>query len=250
MSSNPYESPPLELEKIEPTKDAAAEGLFDSGHAVSLTARVLLALDAVLTALLLVYVVAVDSPLLSAATRQQLIDRYQLHVAACWIRDGVSICTAVVFLFWFHGVCRKLVLLGVSNLSFTPGQAVRTWFIPILNLSEPYFCTREIWRASDPNCANTDGREWKRAPISWLLPAWWAAWVIGIPFTLVTPRLPLDSVQDLLRHREPIIFIESTTVVSAILAILVVNSIDRRLEQKHEKRLRELQAVVGDATPA
>jgi len=57
---------------------------------------------------------------------------------------------AVAFLVWVHRVVKNLPALGAHHMSYTPGWAVASFFIPIVCLYAPYQAIQEAWRASEP----------------------------------------------------------------------------------------------------
>jgi hypothetical protein len=58
-----------------------------------------------------------------------------------------------------------------DEMTISPGWAVGSYFVPILNLFRPYQAMREIWLAS-----NFRGN-WHGEPSPGLLIAWWALWI-------------------------------------------------------------------------
>lgn len=105
------------------------------------------------------------------------------------VQIGVSLLTAVAFLFWFYRAYQNLFSFRPAPLRFSPGQAVGSFFIPILNLVYPFSVMREIWQASDPTLPPFDPRPYTDAPTSFLVPAWWGiflargvlAWLAILP---------------------------------------------------------------------
>lgn len=66
------------------------------------------------------------------------------------IRLLLYFATGVCFLAWLHRAYGNLRSLGARQLDSSPGWAVVSFFIPILNLFRPYQIVRETWRHSHP----------------------------------------------------------------------------------------------------
>ena len=74
--------------------------------------------------------------------------------------------TSIVFLF-FHRAYSNLAVLGATEQRWSPGWAVGSWFIPILNLFRPKQIANDIWRGSDGSA------------IPSVFTTWWAFWILG-----------------------------------------------------------------------
>jgi hypothetical protein len=75
--------------------------------------------------------------------------------------------TAIVFLVFFHRAYSNLATLGPSERRYTPGWAVGSWFVPILNLFRPKQIANDIWRGSDGSAVP--------GVFHW----WWALYLVG-----------------------------------------------------------------------
>ena len=89
-----------------------------------------------------------------------------------FIALSVQLLTAVCFGVWIVRTNRNVRALGAEDLPFTPGSAVGSFFIPILNLFHPYQAMRDLLKAS------RSPANWNVQPSSPLLPLWWALWLI------------------------------------------------------------------------
>src|SRR5438093_12382214 len=58
------------------------------------------------------------------------------------------------FLTWLQRAYRNLPALHATELRYTPGWAVGSWFIPLVNLFAPHQVVSELWKASDPSTSN------------------------------------------------------------------------------------------------
>ena len=107
-----------------------------------------------------------------------------LHVLGPLATINIGI-TALLFLGWFHCIHKNLAALG-GRAEMTPRWAVGCFFVPILNLTEPYKAMKGAWLLSN---APPEPLELHPGPrlgdldvprrITW----WWAAWLLG-NFTL------------------------------------------------------------------
>lgn len=68
--------------------------------------------------------------------------------------------------------------------TWAPGWAIGGWFLPPLVIYViPFLMFRELWKASDPDAPHgTD--QWKRSPVSALVPLWWVLYGL-VPLGLI-----------------------------------------------------------------
>jgi len=84
----------------------------------------------------------------------------------------VFITTGVLFLRWIHRANRNCHGFGAQGMRFTPGWSIGGYFIPFLNLVQPYQAMKEIWQVS------TDPKRWQAQAGGALLGWWWALWLL------------------------------------------------------------------------
>jgi hypothetical protein len=84
----------------------------------------------------------------------------------------VMLATIIIFGRWIVLAHRNLPALGAQSLDVRPGWAVGFFFIPILNWWKPYQAMRSLWRSSH-SVHNPEIQD-----STWVLPTWWALWVI------------------------------------------------------------------------
>lgn len=93
--------------------------------------------------------------------------------------------TGILFLMWFYRVHKNLAALGY-RAEVTPRWAVGSFFVPILNLVEPYKAMKEAWVLSDAPPSGLDLHAGSRVG-GWQAPRrlawWWGAWLLS-NFTL------------------------------------------------------------------
>jgi hypothetical protein len=151
---------------------------------------------------------------------------------------AVFVANVVVFLLWLHRSYSNLPALGnpKAGLEYSPGWVVGGWFIPFVNLVVPYRVVREVWAKSDPAVGTDEARFGPTASSSLIL-AWWLVWlasnVVGnISFRLVNAA---NSLPDFVFATRFDIFAGGFNIISALLAILVVRSIERRQEARSSR---------------
>jgi len=81
--------------------------------------------------------------------------------------------TSVLALKWIHRANFNARQLGAEGMRFTPGWAVGSFFIPVVNLWKPYQAMKEIWKAS------SSPSNWQGAPSGALLGIWWFLWILS-----------------------------------------------------------------------
>lgn len=136
---------------------------------------------------------------------------------------GALIASAMVFLMWLHRVYSGAQAMG-ATLSYSPGYAVGSWFIPFFNCVVPM----QVVQALDVACARDD--ELESAFRSPDIIVWWVLWigsnVIGavsgrlVEHTGSTPALVIEGVVLLMR------------VGAAVLLIRIVGRITDNLDRK------------------
>ncbi|MFC1865572.1 DUF4328 domain-containing protein [Chloroflexota bacterium] len=143
--------------------------------------------------------------------------------------------TVIALLMWVHRVYRNLQSLGADNLMFSPGWAVGGFFIPIWNLLHPFLVVREIWKASDPSIAINDSLAWKNASLSCLATFWWLLFVASwfIVFILNQWSIGAMSLQELYAFSWVMLPMDGLTLLSAVLTILLVWSINHRQKERN-----------------
>jgi len=133
----------------------------------------------------------------------------------------------VVFLIWFYRAHRNLQALGIRRSRYSSPWTVLLFLVPVLNLYFAYDLVKELWRQSSPDLGFSDdflkqqAFELKHYPSKTaLVGSWWGfmiASVLAARFSLM------------------IMISDALAVVSSILLILIVRSIDTRQEEKHRR---------------
>jgi hypothetical protein len=142
---------------------------------------------------------------------------------------GIYVVSGIAWLVWQHRAQANLHALRIPSLQYSPRWAVGWWLIPFANLFKPFQTVRELWKASGPSSGWPSGRTW--AVIGW----WWAGWIAGIAIARIALSVlrgspdTLGSFDPLISGNRWLVVGEIVTVVTAVLAILIVRSvIDRQ----------------------
>lgn len=155
--------------------------------------------------------------------------------AVAVLQSVIFLTIAVLWLIWQHRAQRNLSALGASNLKYRPGWAVGWWLIPVANLAVPYRTVRELYKASAPDAGALD---WVTMRTSALLPIWWLAFVGRVVASVIAASVApgrRPTLAQLSQQQTAYLVADALLAVAAVLAILVVRSIDRRQEAKHAR---------------
>lgn len=148
-----------------------------------------------------------------------------LQMGVGLIQFLVYIGTIVVFCMWLHRSYRNLPALGARNIGYSPGWAVGSFFVPIINLFVPYRATKELWEKSlqGPSYLTSNSS-------SAIFPLWWLFWLLANFSSNACFRLSWRQVS-----RDTIVVVcglsDVLTIAAAIFAIAVVTAITQRQEE-------------------
>jgi hypothetical protein len=153
----------------------------------------------------------------------------------------VFVATAVAFARWKLAAYRLIPAFGGPPPSFTPGWAVGSYFVPIVNLYRPYQIMGEIWEESEPDGLAFDGDAGGR----WLIRAWWGAWLLTQALAQVS-RLLDGSASASPDARDTAAFVLFAALMGAgVLAALVVRMVDARQQARGAEALLGPGALLG-----
>jgi hypothetical protein len=135
---------------------------------------------------------------------------------------AVFIAAAVVFIRWLHFAYRNLDWIAPGVRRWSAGWAIGAWFVPFLNLWRPKQIFDDVWHA--------DGDH----PPSALPALWWTAFLITNWVANIALRATLrqDTPEHLRDATIANIVSDCLHVVTAVLAILLVQSASRRLRRR------------------
>jgi phage FluMu protein Com len=243
------ESRPLRPRRL---GDAAAEdpdaladaivsrGNFRPGGGLALSVKVLLALDMLLS------IVVLGSDYLQYNLATRLVAGEDVPLAELDSNDArqmmlgivhfvIFLITAILFVMWFYRAYANLRPLGAQTLTCTPGWAAGCWFVPIMNLIRPVQIAQEIWRNSDPSAPPTHDVPVRPAG-SALIGFWWAAWLVANVLSQISLRIGrAANTPETLRSATGLAMIaEVASLLAGALALAVVISVDARQNARAE----------------
>jgi len=84
------------------------------------------------------------------------------------VQVALSLVIGIIFLKWKYRANNNLRKLSTHEFEHTPGWAVGSYFVPIVNLVAPYNAMKEIWTVAHQQEENTR-----------FLGLWWGAWIVS-----------------------------------------------------------------------
>ena len=87
---------------------------------------------------------------------------------------------------WIHRASANAHVLS-NEMTISPGWAVGSYFIPILNLFRPFQGMKEAWMASHYR------HSWQGESAPGLLVVWWTLWIVVNILNNISFRLSLDN---------------------------------------------------------
>lgn len=165
-------------------------------------------------------------------------DVRQRMIASCQV--VLYLVTAVIFLRWISRAYRNLGALSTWKTAFSPGWAIGSWFVPIINLVRPFRIVRETWWVSTfPLDADRSIEGYKPdAPAA--MTAWWAMYLITAVLGQMVFRFSsaATTLPELLDLSYLSIVSDAAGIPTAILAIHVVRLISSRQDAAFVTRSR------------
>jgi hypothetical protein len=143
---------------MEPTPPLSDEERYKLAASFYRAPRVL---TAALTALVVIQIGAIGTKIAGYVYEWQVIatgsqegptlDAADLAIStADQVRLVAYLAALVVFCVWLHRMYRNLPSLGSNNLRYTPGGAVGSFFIPLVNMVRGYQVMNHLWNESQP----------------------------------------------------------------------------------------------------
>jgi len=144
----------------------------------------------------------------------------------------VYVSTVVFFLMWLYRAADNVRAFDKwRRLEHSPGWAVGSFFIPFINLVVPYRAVREVWQKSGlPDEATLAEPS---PPASF--PAWWTFWLLSSFAGNISMRLAFNENVSPDTATKVSMVAGILSIVAALYAYLVVDSIDERQEATSEK---------------
>ncbi len=144
--------------------------------------------------------------------------------------------TTVMFCIWVHQANINARALGAAEMKSTPGWAVGSFFVPIVNIAAPYLAMVELWKVSDPSGAVCSGIDHPKQRVSPLLGAWWLTWLLGAGIGSVAHMMVRGAANQTAAARATSVEILAAIVwmTCCMLVAFVVRDITWRQARRHE----------------
>ncbi|MFF0297250.1 DUF4328 domain-containing protein [Kitasatospora sp. NPDC004614] len=136
----------------------------------------------------------------------------------------LAVGSCVAFVLWFRRCRLNVDRFGPDIQKYSAGWAVGAWFVPLAMWWIPRRIALDIWRATEP------------AGKTWLINAWWAAWLAQTVGATVLDELGAGD-------NGYSAFDVVTGLAAAVLAILVIRQITSAQEAKLRGRAQTTATV-------
>ncbi|MCX5208116.1 DUF4328 domain-containing protein [Kitasatospora sp. NBC_00240] len=133
----------------------------------------------------------------------------ELFARSVPVLGPLFVVTVVVFLCWFRRCRLNAQCIAPGTQHHSAGLAVGAWFVPLAMWWIPRRIALDIWRAGNP------------AGGTWLIEAWWVAWLAKTVGSVAVGRFGV-------RPAGYSVYDEVVGVIAAVLAILVIQRITDR----------------------
>lgn len=151
---------------------------------------------------------------------------------------GTYLVTAIIFLLWIYRAYQNHEQLSRRGTEYSPNWAAGGFFVPFLNWVRPYQVVREMW--DETQVGPTDD-VFAATPSHVIIIVWWLSFLamnfISRLYSGVASAA--DSVTELTSAATVDILVQAVTILSALLAIRIVQTIGLY----HETRLRSTPPV-------
>lgn len=156
---------------------------------------------------------------------------WMVHVGVSAIALLVLVGTAIAFCMWLYRAAVNTRALGARGMSYSPGWAVGSFFVPILNLFRPYQATVEIEKASNPQAAADN---WDMKPGSGKVGIWWAFWILSSVLSIFANQTTGTSDTDTLMLSSVLTIAASAcNIAAAFAAVSVIHTINGLQAEKY-----------------
>lgn len=210
---------------------------FVSAHDRARIVKILLVVGAIATALSLV-AEALSLTFPPITEEQELADNpmgaviVMMVLLLAVLELIIYIATVVLFCMWLHRSYANLRAIDPSaRLDYSPGWAVGSFFIPLVNLVVPYRAVRETWQKSGPP---DEALLMLPKPPIWF-PIWWTFWLLASFAGNISMRASFNENVSETTATMTSITAGGFSLVAALFAYFVVDAIDQRQEETSAK---------------
>lgn len=135
----------------------------------------------------------------------------------------VGLTAGIIFLRWVYITTMNCRGFGARGMSYNPGQAVGTYFMPLYCLYKPYYSLKEIWQCSQ------NPLHWKGMKGSPAIISWWVLWNLSSYYTNID-QSSSNSHIDLNTILVSSMYTKSVHIIMCLLALYLVTSVYRMQE--------------------
>lgn len=210
---------------------------FNSAHFRARMVKILLIVGAITTAFSIV-VETISLPYLATLEEPDVADNPTAVVLVLLVfliaivELVIYVTTVVFFVMWLYRAYSNLRAFDpVRPLDHSPGWAAGSFFIPFVNLIVPYRAVRETWQKSGP----PDEALFAEPKPPAYFPVWWLFWILGSIAGNIAMRASFSGNVDQTTITMTSITAGALSIVAAVFAYMVVNSIDQRQEETSER---------------
>jgi len=134
--------------------------------------------------------------------------------------------SVVVFLIWLYRVFSNLPVIGARKLGFSPGWAVGWWFVPFLNIVQPYKIVKELYGESQLAAARADSSE-KSELATENVGLWWAAFLLSGFILRLSDNLAGPDGTDPSKYL-PVTFLTGEILlgIAAVMVIVIIRDVN------------------------
>ena len=175
-----------------------------------------------------------ESRFLAAAGTQNLLTSLTI---------GLTVPIGVLTMIWMLRMARNHQTMGRYHPNWAPGWAIGGWFCPPVLQVIPWLMLRELWKASDPQCAPFDD-SWRKRPVSPITTVWWVLYglapILGLVLTF--RRLNLGTTFDqrsVARVLDAPASLTITTSLISLAAAAAFLTLVHQLSARHRKLVGE-----------
>jgi len=86
---------------------------------------------------------------------------------------------AIVFLMWFYRAHKNLAMSGMVDVRYTSAWTVGGFFVPGINLAQPFQVMAEVWRGSLYVFEQVAAEPNYRSGSGWLVGGWWTSFLVA-----------------------------------------------------------------------
>ncbi|MGC4070799.1 MAG: DUF4328 domain-containing protein [Polyangiaceae bacterium] len=143
------------------------------------------------------------------------------------IRIADFILAVTTFLIWLSRVANNISVLAPDPSVPEPQDCVTCWFIPLINLIQPYRVMKALYRSVGPYQGPTPLKG--SDPLSKVITVWWSAWLTGTVTSRAADRLCSSNVAGMITAGD---WLERTSSVAHFIAAASVLTVLWRVEER------------------